>query len=105
MSLRIKKNDTVYVRNGRDRGRTGRVLEVMPKAGKALVEGINMVRRHQRQRGQTEPGGIVSKEAPIALCRLMLVDPKTNLPGRVRTRAQDDGRKVRLHVKSGNVVE
>ncbi|HUT26224.1 MAG TPA: 50S ribosomal protein L24 [Sumerlaeia bacterium] len=103
MSLAIKKNDTVFVRSGKDRGRRGRVLRVFPGKGKALVEGVNMARCHERQRGQTQPGGIVSKEAPIALSRLMLVDPKTNEPGRFRTEARD-GKKVRVHVKTSNVV-
>ena len=103
MSLGIKKNDTVYVRSGKDRGRTGRVIMVMPDSGKALVEGINMASRHERQRKQGEPGGIVSKEAPMPLSKLMVVDPKTNEPGRTRSEVRD-GRKVRIHVKSGNEV-
>lgn len=104
MSLKIKKNDTVYVRAGKDRGRTGRVLIVMPDEDKALVEGVNMVRKHERQRRQGQPSGIVSKEAPIPLCRLMLVDPKTNQPGRFRTVTKPDGTKVRVHAKTGNEV-
>jgi len=103
MSLGIKKNDTVYVRSGKDRGSTGRVIMVMPDNGKALVEGINMMRRHERQRKQGQPGGIVSKEAPVPLSRLMVVDPKTNEPGRIRSEVRD-GKKVRIHVKSGNEV-
>jgi large subunit ribosomal protein L24 len=103
MSLRIKKEDTVYVRNGKDRGRTGRVLMVMPEEGKALVEGINIMHVHERQRSQNQPGGIVEREAPISLSRLMLVDPKTGEPGRFRVEERD-GQKVRVHVKSGNVV-
>ena len=104
MGLKIKKNDTVYVRSGRDRGRTGRVLVVMPDKEMALVEGVNMVRRHERQRRQGRPAGIVSKESPIRLCRLMLVDPKTNQPGRFRTQVLEDGKKVRVHAKTGNVI-
>jgi large subunit ribosomal protein L24 len=103
MSLRIKKEDTVYVRSGTDKGRTGRVLMVMPDEGKALVEGINMVTKHERQRSQQQPGGIVQREAPIVLSRLMLVDPKTGQPGRFRVEERD-GKKVRVHVKSGNEV-
>lgn len=103
MSLRIKKEDTVYVRCGSDRGRTGRVLMVLPEEGKALVEGINMKHKHQRQRSQQEPGGIVEREAPIPLSNLMLVDPKTGQPGRFRIEERD-GKKVRIHVKTGNEV-
>jgi large subunit ribosomal protein L24 len=103
MSYGIKKNDTVYVRSGKDRGQTGRVIMVMPKDGNALVENINMVRCHERQRQQGQPGGIVSKEAPLPLSRLMLVDPKTNEPGRVRSQERD-GKKVRVHSKTDNEV-
>ena len=103
MSYGIKKNDTVYVRSGKDRGQTGRVLMVMPKEGKALVEHVNMVRCHERQRKQGQPAGIVSKEAPLPLSRLMLVDPKTNEPGRIRAENRD-GKKVRVHSKTRNEV-
>lgn len=103
MALRIKKNDTVYVRSGKDRGRRGRVLMVMPKEGKALVEGINMAIHHERQRSQNQPGGRVEREAPVPISRLMLVDPKTNEPGRVRAEIRD-GKKVRIHAKTGNEV-
>jgi large subunit ribosomal protein L24 len=106
MALRIKRNDTVFVRSGKDRGRTGRVLKVMPNEGKALVEGVNMARRHERaQRGRgQQSGGITSKEAPVPLSRLALVDPKTSEPGRFRSVAKEDGKKTRVHVKSGNEV-
>ncbi|HNY26217.1 MAG TPA: 50S ribosomal protein L24 [Candidatus Sumerlaeota bacterium] len=104
MALRIKKNDMVYVLSGKDRGRTGRVLMVMPDEDKALVEGINLVSKHERRRSQTQHGGIVSKEAPIPLCKLMLVDQKGNgKPSRVRMEERD-GKKVRVIVKTGNEV-
>ena len=103
MGLTIKKNDTVYVRSGKDRGRTGRVLMVMPDKGKALVEGVNMARHHERQRKQGQPAGIVSKEAALPLSRLMVVDSKTNQPGRIRNEIRN-GKKVRVHSKTGNEV-
>lgn len=104
MALRIKKNDMVYVLSGKDRGRTGRVLMVMPGEDKALVEGINLVSKHERRRSQTQRGGIVSKEAAIYLCKLMLVDQKGNgKPSRVRMEERD-GKKVRVIVKTGNEV-
>lgn len=103
MALNIKKNDTVYIRAGKDRGRTGRVIRVMPSEAKALVEGMNLVHKHERRRSQAQQGGIVSKEAPIPLSRLMLVDPKTNEPGRVRVEIRN-GKKVRIHVKTGNEI-
>lgn len=103
MAFGIRKNDTVYVRSGKDRGHTGRVLMVMPKQGKALVENVNMVRCHEKQRKQGQPAGIISKEAPIPLSRLMLVDPKTNEPGRIKSEIRKDT-KVRIHSKTGNEV-
>ena len=104
MSLRIKKNDTVVLRSGKDRGKQGRVLKVMPDKGKALVEGINMVRCHERQRKQGQPAGIVSKEAPIPLSRLMLINPTTKKPCRVHMKVKPDGTKVRVFVKTDTEV-
>ena len=102
MSLRIKKNDTVYVRAGNDKGKTGRVLMVMPAQGKALVEGINMIKRHERRgRKQGQQGGIVSREAPVPLSRLMLMDSASNAAGRFRVQVKEDGTKVRVHTKTG----
>jgi large subunit ribosomal protein L24 len=103
MASIIKKNDTVYVRSGKDRGRTGRVLQVLPAKGKALVEGLNEVRVHEKRRSQQQPGGIITREAPIPLCRLSLVDPKTKEHGRVRMEVRE-GKKVRVSVKTGNVI-
>jgi large subunit ribosomal protein L24 len=105
MSTRIKKNDTVYVRAGKDRGKHARVVRVLAKEGKALVEGVNMVHRHEKRRSQTSPGGIISKEAPIALCKLMVVDPKSGQPGRIRSVVKSDGKRVRVHVKTGNELD
>ncbi len=104
MKCRIKKGDLVSVISGEDRGMTGRVLSVLPKKGKAIVEKVNMVTKHRRQRKMQQPGGLVNQEAPIALSKLMLVDTKSNRPTRVRFQIQPDGAKQRVGKKTGNVI-
>lgn len=102
MKNRIRKGDIVEVLSGRDKGRRGRVLEVMPKEGRALVEHINMVHKHRRQRSQRDQGGIINVEQPLALCKLMLVSDDT--PTRVRYERDDEGRKQRIAVRTGRPV-
>ena len=102
-SLKIKKGDHVIVLAGRDKGKHGEVIAMMPKENRALVRGVNMVRRHQRQTAKHEPG-IVSKEAPIALSNLALEDPKDRKPTRVGFKVLEDGRKVRYAKRSGEVI-
>ena len=88
---------------GRDKGKKGEVFQVMPKEARALVRGVNIVRRHQRQTAQQE-GGIISKEAPIHLSNLALEDPKDGKPTRVGFKILDDGRKVRVAKRSGEQI-
>ena len=102
-SLKIKKGDRVIVLTGRDKGKLGEVIEVRPKENRALVRGVNIVRRHQRQTGAQE-GGIISKEGPIQLSNLALEDPKDGKPTRVGFRILEDGRKVRYAKRSGEVI-
>jgi len=102
-SLKIKKGDRVIVLTGRDKGKQGEVIEVRPKENRALVRGVNIVRRHQRQSGAQE-GGIISKEGPINLSNLALEDPKDGKPTRVGFRILEDGRKVRYAKRSGEVI-
>ncbi len=102
-SLKIKKGDRVVVLTGRDSGKRGEVVAVMPKENRALVRGVNMVRRHQRQTASQE-GGIVSKEAPIQLSNLAIEDPADGRPTRVGFRILEDGRKVRFAKRSGEVI-
>ncbi|OYR22957.1 50S ribosomal protein L24 [Brucella thiophenivorans] len=99
---KIRKGDSVVVLSGKDKGRTGEVLQVMPKDDKALVRGINVVKRHQRQT-QTQESGIISKEAPIHLSNLAVADPKDGKPTRVGFRVED-GKKVRVAKRSGAVI-
>ena len=101
---KIRKGDKVVVLAGKDKGRTGTVTQVMPKEDKALVGGINMVKRHQRQTMQQE-GGIITKEASVHLSNLALTDPKDGKPTRVGFKTLDDGRKVRFAKRSGDLID
>jgi large subunit ribosomal protein L24 len=100
---KIRKGDRVVVLSGRDKGKKGEVFRVMPKEGRALVRGVNTVRRHQRQ-SVKEEGGIVTKEAPIHLSNLALEDPKDGKPTRVGFTTLSDGRKVRVAKRSGEQI-
>jgi large subunit ribosomal protein L24 len=102
-SLKIKKGDSVIVLTGRDKGKRGEVIEVRPKENRALVRGINVVRRHQRQTAKDE-GGIISKEAAIQISNLALEDPKDGKPTRIGFRFLEDGKKVRFAKRSGEVI-
>ena len=104
MAARIKKGDQVIVLTGRDKGKKGEVFQVVPKEGRALVRGVNVVRRHQRQTAQQE-GGIIAREAPIQLSNLAHEDPRDGKPTRVGFKTLDDGRKVRFAKRSGEIIE
>ena len=104
MAAKIKKGDRVVVTTGRDKGKTGEVRQVMPTEGRAIVAGVNLVRRHTRQTAQTE-GGILSKESTIHLSNLAIVDPKSGKPTRVGFKILDDGRKVRVAKRSGEQID
>ncbi|MBK9082884.1 MAG: 50S ribosomal protein L24 [Rhizobiales bacterium] len=104
MAAKIKKGDKVVVIAGRDKGKSGEVVQVMPKDERALVRGVNLVKRHQRQTANQE-GGIISKEAPIQLSNIALADPKTGKPTRVGFKILDDGRKVRVAKRSGDLID
>jgi len=104
MAAKIKKGDRVIVTTGRDKGKRGEVRQVMPEESRAIVAGVNLVRRHTRQTAQTE-GGIISKESPIHLSNLAILDPKTGKPTRVGFKILDDGRKVRVARGSGDLID
>jgi large subunit ribosomal protein L24 len=103
-SLKIKKGDHVVVLTGKDKGKHGEVLKVMPEENRAIVKGIAMIRRHQRQTA-TQDGGIISKEAAIHVSNLALEDPKDGKPTRVGYKFLKDGRKVRFAKRSGEVID
>jgi large subunit ribosomal protein L24 len=100
MAAKIRKGDKVVVLTGRDKGRTGEVIEVRPTENRALVRGVNMVKKHQRQSAQQE-GGIISKEAPVHLSNLAVADPKDGKPTRIGFKILADGKKVRFAKRSG----
>jgi large subunit ribosomal protein L24 len=102
-SLKIKRGDRVIVLTGRDKGKQGEVIAVMPKENRALVRGVNMVRRHTKQSAKSQ-GGILSKEGPIDLSNLAHEDPKDGKPTRVGFRIQEDGTKVRFAKRSGELI-
>ena len=104
MAAKIRKGDKVVVLSGRDKGRSGEVIEVHPRVARALVRGINMVKRHQKQTAQQE-GGIVSKELPIHLSNLALADPKDGKPTRVGFKTMPDGSRVRIAKRSGVEID
>ena len=104
MAAKIRKGDKVVVLTGRDKGRSGEVFEVRPQEERALVRGINMVKRHQRQSASQE-GGIISKEAPVHLSNLAVADPKDGKPTRVGFKIMRDGKKVRMSKRTGVEID
>ncbi len=104
MAAKIKKGDRVVVLVGRDRGRAGEVVRVVPGEQRAIVRGVNQVQRHHRQTAKQE-GGIITKEAPIQLSNLAIADPKSGKPTRVGFKILPDGRKVRFAKRSGELID
>jgi large subunit ribosomal protein L24 len=104
MAAKIRKGDRVVVLAGRDKGRSGEVIEVRPAEARALVRGVNMVKRHQRQTAQQE-GGIISKELPVHLSNIALADPKDGKPTRVGFKVGTDGKKIRIAKRSGAEID
>jgi large subunit ribosomal protein L24 len=104
MAAKIKKGDKVVVLTGRSKGRSGEVIQVFPDENRALVRGVNIVRRHQKQSASQE-GGVISKESPIDLSNVAIADPKDGKPTRVGFKVLDDGRKVRIAKRSGETID
>ena len=105
MAQLIKKNDTVIVLSGKDKGKKGRVLRAMPSKSQVLVEGVNVVKKHQKPTQNNQSGGIVPMEAPLPACKVMLVHPKTGEPVRV-TRQREAGKpSVRVSKKDRSVID
>ncbi len=101
----IKKDDVVFVISGDDRGQQGRVLSVDRKKGRAIVEGVNMITKAMKPNAQHPQGGLVKMEAPIRLCKLALIDPKSGKPTRIGIRIDENGKKVRYSKKSGQEIK
>jgi large subunit ribosomal protein L24 len=109
--MRIRKDDNVIVTGGKDSGKSGKVIRTDPARGKVFVEGLNIVKRHQRPRSVKdaqkggEVGGIVEKEGPIHVSNVMLLDPETNKPTRVKVERGKDGKRKRISAKTGNPID
>ena len=102
---KIKKNDTVMVVTGRDRGKTGKVMRVLPEAGRVVIERLNIVKRHTKSSGGAQrPGGIIEKEAPIAISNVMIFCDRCNAPVRVGVKSADDGTKSRNCRRCGEAI-
>jgi len=103
--MHVKKGDLVVVISGKYRGKRGKVLRVLPKTGRVVVEGVNVVKRHTKPSPKNPQGGIVQREAPIHVSKVMLVDPETKERTRVAIRVLGDGRRVRYAKRSGELVD
>jgi large subunit ribosomal protein L24 len=101
---KLKKGDRVVVLAGRDKGKRGEILKMIPAEHRAIVQGVNVARRHQKQSAQLE-GGIIAREAPIHVSNLGYVDPKDEKPTRIGFKTLEDGRKVRVARRSGEVID
>lgn len=104
MAARIKKGDKVVVIAGKDKGARGEVTQILREQDRVVVEGVNRIKRHQKPMPPYQEGGIIEKEAPIHISNVMLVDPSTDKPTRVKAGNDDEGKKVRIAVKSGTVI-
>jgi large subunit ribosomal protein L24 len=103
--LHIKKNDKVFVIAGDDKGKTGKVLKVLVKDSRAIVEGVNMISKSAKPSAKNPQGGIIKQEAPVHVSNLSLVDPKSGKPTRIAIKRNDDGTKVRIAKKSGEEIK
>ena len=103
--IHVKKGDTVYVLTGKDKAKTGEVLEVFPKTGRVLVEGVNIVAKHKKPSRMGEVAGIFEEEAPIHSSNVMFVDPSTGEPTKVGIRFNENGDKVRFAKRSGKDID
>ena len=103
--MRIKKDDTVIVLAGKDKGKTGKVLKAFPKKGRVIVEGVNIVKKHLKPKNNNGNGEIIETEAPIHVSNVMLVDPKTKKPTKVKIDKDSKGKKIRISKKSNEKID
>lgn len=104
VKMHVTRGDTVRVMRGDDKGKEGKVLRVYPKTGRITIEGVNIVKKHRKARRENEQSGIIDFPAPVHASNVMLIDPKSGAPTRVRARIDDDGTKERISVKSGDAI-
>jgi large subunit ribosomal protein L24 len=102
--LPVTKGDTVRVMRGEDKGKEGKVMRVLPKTSRVIVEGVNIVKKHRKARTAEEQSGIIEMPAPVHVSNVMLLDPKSGTPTRTRRRIDTDGTKERISVKSGDAI-
>ena len=103
--IKVRRGDLVKVLSGKDKGKSGKVLKVYPKKAKLLVERVNMVKRHTKPSQKVQQGGIIEKEAPLGISKVMVLDPRTNQPSRLGRKKLPDGKLVRFVKKSGEMIE
>ncbi|MFZ5966782.1 MAG: 50S ribosomal protein L24 [Bacillota bacterium] len=103
--MHVKKGDTVVVISGKDKGKKGRILVAMPKENRVIVEGVNMLTKHQKPSAKVQQGGIVHQEGPIHVSNVMLWDAKAKAPTRVGYKVLENGKKVRVSRKTGETIE
>lgn len=103
--MHVKKGDTVVVISGKDKGKKGRVLAAFPKDQRVLVEGVNLVKKHQKPNAANPQGGIITQEAPIHVSNVLIADPKTGEPTRTGIKILENGKKVRYAKKSGEIID
>jgi large subunit ribosomal protein L24 len=104
VKLHVTKGDTVRVMRGDDKGKEGKIVRVYPKTGRITVEGVNIVKKHRKARRENEQSGIIDFPAPVHASNVMLIDPKSGTPTRIRARIDEDGTKERISVKSGDAI-
>ena len=103
--MQVRKNDSVMVIAGKERGKTGKILRVLPDKGAVLIERINLIKRHSRPRGPQQPGGIVEKEAPMEASNIMIMCDKCNAPVRIGRKILADGEKIRVCRRCGEALD
>jgi large subunit ribosomal protein L24 len=102
--MHVKTGDEVLIITGKDKGKRGKIKQAMPRESRVLVEGLNMIKRHTKQRGQGKPGGIIEREAPIHVSNVMLFNPASGKGERVATKVLDNGTRLRVFRSSGEAV-
>jgi len=102
--MKIKKEDTVLVIVGKDKGKKGKVRQIMPKDNVLIIEGVNIIKRHMKPRGQARQAGIIEREAPLQISNVMLLCPKCNKPVRIQSKILEDGKRVRICGKCNEVI-
>jgi large subunit ribosomal protein L24 len=103
--LHVKKDDNIIVISGKDKGKKGRIIAAYPRENRVLVEGVNMVKRHTRPNPTNQQGGIIEREAPIHVSNVMHIDPKSGKPTRVGSKTLENGKKVRIAKRSGEMID